>query len=241
MTQLIRRGSMSLGTSTPAAAAPCSRRATSAAFFPRKDREATVSRAARWRKGRAPTTASVGSDPQGGGHGVLRPGHLGHRRQNGGRVPAELVVGGHRRGGAEVDEPGPAVVVDHDGLDRQRPVGDPLGLQGAQLTEDVVEGGPRDRRRVADRRRSPPGRWPMRVSRRGRCRVDTVGVRPFVFGPSQCPRPRAAPVGRRERNRPVGHRRAAGSPTSASWAGPAGPAASTVATRAPARPAIRVR
>ena len=62
VTQLIRRGSISLGTSTPTAAAPCSRRPTRRAFLPRRVRDATGSRAARCRNGRAPTMTSAGAD-----------------------------------------------------------------------------------------------------------------------------------------------------------------------------------
>ena len=68
------------------------------AFLPRRVRAATGSRAARCRNGRAPTRASVGSAPDGGGDGPLRAGH--HRPRRPGWRPvsrSSWSVGGHRR------------------------------------------------------------------------------------------------------------------------------------------------
>ena len=56
--QLIRRGSISLGTSTPALFAPSSRTAARIALRPRSVRAARGSSAARWRNGSAATSSS---------------------------------------------------------------------------------------------------------------------------------------------------------------------------------------
>src|SRR5664280_2326515 len=61
LTQLTRRGSMSLGTSTPAAAAPWSRKPVRMAFLPRRAFDATGASAARCRNGNASTRASDGT------------------------------------------------------------------------------------------------------------------------------------------------------------------------------------
>ena len=233
LTQLIRRGSMSLGTSTPAAAAPAP-------------------------EGRPGCLLP----PEGlGGHrvegGSLEEGEGSHQGVGGQRSqsprqplapgPATSATAARTAavsrsswssvatvdGGPEVDEPGPSVLVDHDGLGGQRAVGDACGLQGVQLPEDVVEGGVGDRRRrrtVADRHRVA-GRAGSVVGRSGAVGVIAVA------------RSRSSAGGPGERRGEAASRRPSGGrvTNSASWAGPAGPAASTAGTRAPARAAIRVR
>ena len=138
----------------------------------------------------------------------------------------------------EVDEARPPSLVDHNGLGRQRAVGDPGGAQGLQLAEHAVQGaigqdgadgGPVG---VADRSRpgrrvgaaSPP-RPPVRLVSRRQSPAASSSGGADVLGRRSA---RGRSAGGRVTNR-------------ASRAGPAGPAASTSGTRAPARSAIIVR
>ena len=207
LTQLTRRGSISLGTSTPAAAAPCSRNAVRVAFLPRRDLEATGSRAARWRKGRAPTRA-VGRHRAGcRGHRPLGSGHRRPRRpappRCRGRVarrwPPSKPTGsrGTRRA---------PVVVDHDGPGGQRPVGDSGLPQHHQLGEDSSRA----------RRRSRPavGQRPVAGSRTGAAAV------PRAAGPRPLGRARSVAVGVVVRLRREGRsRREGGEPAAGRWPG----------------------
>ncbi len=85
----------------------------------------------------------LGADDRGGaGHGPVRAGQGGQRRQQLGEVEVFLPLGGGQLGEAEVGQPGQHVAVDHHVGRAQGAVGDPGPVQpvyfGPQPLEEVV-------------------------------------------------------------------------------------------------------
>ena len=161
---------MSLGTSTPAAAAPSLAHGGEDGLpAPQGPWRPPRSRAARCRKGSAATRASGRHGADGGGDRSLRPDHHGDGGEGRGQVAVELVGGGHGRRDPEVDE---ARRARGRRPRSSRVESAPWAMprrQGAQLAEDVVE------RRVVETGPSGAGarvgRAPARPGRRARRRM----------------------------------------------------------------------